>query len=314
MRLIFAGTPSPAVVALEALLASHHDIVAVVTRPDAPAGRGRTLVPSPVSELARSRGIEVLTPTSPGDPDFISRFTEFAPDCAPIVAFGGLITPALLDVPKFGWVNLHFSLLPRWRGAAPVQHAIWNGDDVTGATTFVLEQGLDTGPILGQVIEEIDPRDTSGALLDRLSVVGAQLLVDTIDSFENGTARAIEQSSDGVTTAPKISVADAQIDWRSDAESIDRQIRACTPHPGAWTSWGDQRIKIGPVSVSADSVEVSLGAPGSAPGSAALIGHHVVVTTGGLPVQLGLVQPPGKKLMPAIDWWRGLRSEDVIFS
>jgi methionyl-tRNA formyltransferase len=226
------------------------------------------------------------------------------------VAFGGLITPALLDVPKFGWVNLHFSLLPRWRGAAPVQHAIWNGDDVTGATTFVLEQGLDTGPILGQVIEEIDPRDTSGALLDRLSALGAQLLLDTLDSLENGSARAVAQIDHGVTAAPKITVADAQIHWRNDAESIDRQIRACTPHPGAWTSWGDQRIKIGPVSVSAQLVEVSLGAPGSA----ALIDHHVVVSTGGIPVQLGLVQPPGKKLMPAIDWWRGLRSEDVIFT
>ncbi len=310
MRLIFAGTPSPAVVALEALLASHHEIVAIVTRPDAPAGRGRTLVPSPVSELAKSHGIEVLTPTSPSDPDFISRFTEFAPDCAPIVAFGGLIPPALLDVPKFGWINLHFSLLPRWRGAAPVQHAIWNGDDVTGATTFVLEQGLDTGPILGQVIEEIAPVDTSGALLDRLSVVGAQLLVDTLNSLENGTAKAIEQSGAGVTTAPKITVAEAKIHWSANAESIDRQIRACTPHPGAWTSWGDQRIKIGPVSISAQLVEMSLGAPGSA----ALIDHHVVVATGGFPVQLGLVQPPGKKLMPAVDWWRGLRSEDVIFS
>jgi methionyl-tRNA formyltransferase len=309
MRLIFAGTPSPAVVALEALLASHHEIVAIVTRPDAPAGRGRTLVPSPVSELAKSHGIEVLTPTSPSDPDFISRFAEFAPDCAPIVAFGGLIPPALLDVPKFGWINLHFSLLPRWRGAAPVQHAIWNGDDVTGATTFVLEQGLDTGPILGQVIEEIAPVDTSGALLDRLSVVGAQLLVDTLNSLENGTVKAIEQSGAGVTTAPKITVAEAKIHWSANAESIDRQIRACTPHPGAWTSWGDQRIKIGPVSISAQLVEVSLGAPGSA----ALIDHHVVVATGGIPVQLGLVQPPGKKLMPAVDWWRGLRSKDVIF-
>jgi methionyl-tRNA formyltransferase len=310
MRLIFAGTPSPAVVALETLLASHHEILAVVTRPDALSGRGRTLVPSPVSELASSRGIEILTPASPGDPDFISRVVEFAPDCAPIVAFGGLITPALLDVPKFGWVNLHFSLLPRWRGAAPVQHAIWNGDDVTGATTFVLEQGLDTGPILGQVIEEIDPLDTTGSLLERLSVLGAQLLVETLDSLESGTSSAVEQSADGVTSAPKIAVPDARIHWGSDADSIDRQVRACTPHPGAWTSWGDTRIKIGPVSVATHLDELSLGAPGAA----ALIDQHVVVSTGGLPVRLGLVQPPGKKLMPAVDWWRGLRAEDVNFT
>jgi len=310
MRLIFAGTPSPAVVALESLLTSHHEIVAVVTRPDAPAGRGRKLVPSPVSELAHSHGIEVLTPASPGDLDFISRFTEIAPDCAPIVAFGGLITPALLDVPKFGWVNLHFSLLPRWRGAAPVQHAIWNGDDVTGATTFVLEQGLDTGPILGQVVEEIDPRDTSGTLLERLSVVGAQLLLDTLDSLEIGSGSAVAQSDYGVTAAPKISIANARIDWVNDAESIDRQIRACTPHPGAWTTWGDHRTKIGPVSVSSQLTGVSLGAPGSA----ALIDQQLVVATGSIPVQLDLVQPPGKKLMPAVDWWRGLRSEDVIFT
>lgn len=310
MRLIFAGTPAPALVALDALLASRHDVVAVVSRPDAPSGRGRSQAGSPVSERARERGLELLTPASPRDPAFIERVVELAPDCAPIVAYGGLITSALLAVPTHGWVNLHFSLLPRWRGAAPVQHAIWNGDDVTGASTFLLEEGLDTGPILAQVIEEIGPLDTSGALLERLAVSGARLLVDSLDAIEDGTATPVAQPNDGVTLAPKILVDDARVRWDSSAEAIDRQVRACTPQPGAWTIWGDARVKIHPITLS----PVSLEAPALPPGQVAVIDRRVLVGTATAPVLLGDVQPQGKKSMPAADWLRGLRVSDVLFS
>jgi methionyl-tRNA formyltransferase len=310
MRLIFAGTPAPALVALDALLASRHDVVAVVSRPDAPSGRGRSHAGSPVSERARERGLELLTPASPRDPAFIGRVVELAPDCAPIVAYGGLITSALLTVPRHGWVNLHFSLLPRWRGAAPVQHAIWNGDDVTGASTFLLDEGLDTGPVLAQVIEEIGPLDTSGALLERLAISGARLLVDTLDALEDGSATPVAQSIDGVTVAPKISVDDARVHWDSSAEAVDRQVRACTPHPGAWTTWGDARVKLQPVTLAPESLE----APALPPGQVAVIDRRVLVGTGTAPVLLGDVQPQGRKSMPAADWHRGLRVSDVLFS
>ena len=181
MRLVFAGTPATAVTALDALLASDHDVVAVLTRPDAPAGRGRTEQPSPVKERALAAGLEVLDPRRPSDAEFLDRLAAIAPDCCPVVAYGALLPPVVLAVPRHGWVNLHFSLLPAWRGAAPVQHAILAGDGVTGATTFRLDEGLDTGPVYGVVTTEIDDRETAGTLLDRLAVDGAGLLVSTLD-------------------------------------------------------------------------------------------------------------------------------------
>jgi len=252
----------------------------------------------------------LLTPSTPRDTVFVERFAELAPDCAPIVAYGGLITAPLLKVPRHGWVNLHFSLLPRWRGAAPVQHAIWNGDEVTGASTFVLEEGLDTGPILAQVIDALGPHDTSGEVLDRLAISGAQLLVQTLDALESGSATAVAQSLEGVTVAPKITVDDARVSWQLPAETIDRQIRACTPHPGAWTMWGDARIKLHPITMSS----VSEGPPGLAMGQVCVVDGMVMVGTGSNPVVLGDVQPPGKRAMPAADWHRGVRSSDVLFS
>ena len=186
MRLVFAGTPAVAVPSLQALLASSHEVVAVVTRPDAPAGRGRRLAASPVREAAEAAGVAVLTPRSPKEPGFLDALAALEPDCCPVVAYGALVPRPVLDVPRLGWVNLHFSLLPAWRGAAPVQRAVLAGDEVTGATTFLLEEGMDTGPVLGTLTETVRPTDTSGDLLDRLATAGAGLLVASLDGLEAG--------------------------------------------------------------------------------------------------------------------------------
>jgi methionyl-tRNA formyltransferase len=299
VRLLFAGTPSIALPSLEALLASRHEVVAVLTRPDAPAGRGRTLVASPVKERALAAGLEVLTPAKPSEPDFVDRLRELAPDCCPVVAYGALLPPAVLAVPAHGWVNLHFSLLPAWRGAAPVQRAVLAGDDYTGATTFQLEQGMDTGPVYGVLTERVLPTDTSGDLLGRLAEAGADLLVRTLDGIEDGSLVPVPQSSDGVSLAPKLSTDDVRVDWSAPAGRVDRLVRAATPAPGAWTTWRDRRLKLGPVRLSA--------AEPLAPGEVMVDGKNVLVGTGGRPVALGSVRPEGKGEMAAGDWARGVR-------
>ena len=300
MRLVFAGTPEVALPSLLALLDSRHEVVAVVTRPDRPAGRGRALQPSPVAALAAERGLELLQPERPGDPAFLERLTEIAPDCCPVVAYGALVPKAALGIPRHGWVNLHFSVLPAWRGAAPVQHAVWHGDDVTGATTFLLEEGLDTGPVLGVVTEAIRPTDTSGDLLERLAVSGAGLLVATMDALDDGIMAAARQPADGVTFAPKITVADAEVDWTQPAVRVDRQVRACTPSPGAWTTLDGVRLRLGPVSMLADDTSLP-------PGGLGLDRDRVRVGTATHAVVLGAVQAQGRKAMAATDWARGAR-------
>ena len=301
MRVLFAGTPEPAVASLRALLDSRHEVVAVLTRPDAPTGRGRRMEPSPVRRVADEAGIEVLTPARPRDPAFLARLAELAPDACPVVAYGGLIPPAALDVPRHGWINLHFSLLPAWRGAAPVQHAIMAGDEVTGACTFRLEQGLDTGPIFGTITEEIGRTDTSGDLLDRLAVDGARLLVATLDGIEEGRLAAVPQPSEGVSQAPKLTTDDARIDWKTPALHIDRQVRACTPAPGAWTTLGGERVKIFPVTPIPGVTDLE-------PGAILADKRGLQVGTGsGHTVRLGDVQAQGKRRMTAADWARGLR-------
>ncbi|PSK98630.1 methionyl-tRNA formyltransferase [Haloactinopolyspora alba] len=302
MRVLFAGTPEVAVPSLEALLASHHEVVAVLTRPDAPAGRGRSVTPSPVARTAADAGVEVLRPKRPGDAEFLTRLSEIAPDCVPVVAYGGLVPPGALEIPRHGWVNLHFSLLPAWRGAAPVQHAVLAGDDVTGACTFQLEEGLDTGPIYGTVTESIRPGDTSGDLLHRLAASGSELLLRTVDGIEDGSLVPQPQSPDGVSLAPKLEVDDARIDWSAPALRIDRLIRACTPAPGAWTTFRDERIKLRPVTL-------ERGRNGPAPGELVVEKSGVRAGTGRHAVVLGEVQPQGKRPMPAVDWARGVRPE-----
>src|ERR1035438_7268864 len=233
MRLVFAGTPQTAVPALDALLAARHEVVAVVTRPAAPAGRGRRVEASPVAQRAAAAGLEVLTPAWARDPQFLDRLREIGPDCCPVVAYGALLPQPALDIPPHGCVNLHFSLLPAWRGAAPVQHAIMHGDDVTGASTFLLVAELDAGPVYGVLTEPVRSGDTTGLLLERLSHSGAELLVATLDGIEAGTVQAVPQPAEGVSFAPKITPADARVDWKLPAHVVDRQIRGCTPDPGA---------------------------------------------------------------------------------
>jgi methionyl-tRNA formyltransferase len=302
VRLVFAGTPEVAVPSLEALVASSHEVVAVLTRPDARSGRGRTLVPSPVRVRAEALGLEVLTPPRAGDPGFRARLAELAPDACPIVAYGGLIPPAVLSVPPAGWVNLHFSLLPAWRGAAPVQHALMAGDEVTGATTFRLEEGLDTGPTYGVMTETIRPTDTAGDLLQRLSTAGAGLLVATLDGLQSGTLQAVPQPGEGVSHAPKITVEDARVRWDRPAVAVDRQVRGCTPAPGAWSTFRGERPKLLPVAPVADG-------PAAAPGEIVADRRSVHVGTATGAVLLGTVQPHGRRPMAAADWARGVRPD-----
>jgi methionyl-tRNA formyltransferase len=303
VRLVFAGTPAVAVPSLDALLASRHEVIAVLTRPDAPAGRGRTIAASPVAGRAQAAGIEVLQPSTPRDPEFLETLRSLAPDCCPVVAYGALVPAAALEVPRHGWVNLHFSVLPAWRGAAPVQHAILHGDDVTGATTFRLDEGMDTGPVFGTMTEAVRPTDTSGSLLDRLAVAGAALLVATLDAIEEGTVTAEPQPADGASLAPKLTPAQARIDWTAPALRVDRQVRACTPAPGAWTDMRGERLGLGPVRPAEAS--------GLGPGRVAVEKARVLVGTGdGRAVELGDVRPAGKRVMPAADWARGIRDLD----
>lgn len=302
MRCVFAGTPTVAVVALRALLDSRHEVVAVLTRPDARSGRGRTLAASPVAELAREAGLEVLTPTSLREASIADRLRELSPQVAPVVAYGQLIPPAVLSIPEHGWVNLHFSVLPHWRGAAPVQHAIWRGDDVTGASTFRIEEGLDTGPVFGTLTETIRPTDTAADLLGRLAVAGADLLLSTLDAIESGSARPVAQRGE-VTYAPKLTVEDARVRWQDPAVAVERQIRACTPDPGAWTMLaGSSQVRVGIGPVRLDPLASAL-----APGLVQVGKHEVHVGTATVPVRLGLVRPAGKRQMPAADWARGAR-------
>ncbi|WP_117671769.1 methionyl-tRNA formyltransferase [Micromonospora sp. MW-13] len=300
MRLVFAGTPAVAVPALAAVAASDHELVAVVTRPDAPAGRGRGLVRSPVGAWADEHGVEVLTPARPREPEFLDRLRELAPDCVPVVAYGALVPPAALEIPRYGWVNLHFSLLPAWRGAAPVQHAVLHGDELTGASVFELEEGLDTGPVYGTLTDEIRPTDTSGDLLERLAHSGAGLLVAVLDAIAAGTGRAEPQPADGVSLAPKLTVEDARVRWGDPAFAVDRRVRACTPAPGPWTTFRGERVKLGPVVPVADGPELR-------PGELLVEKSRVLAGTATVPVALGEVRAAGKKAMPASDWARGAR-------
>jgi methionyl-tRNA formyltransferase len=253
-----------------------------------------------VAERADAAGLPVLQPRSPREPEFLEQLAALAVDCAPVVAYGALVPQAALDLPRHGWVNLHFSLLPAWRGAAPVQHAVMAGDEVTGASTFHLEAGLDTGPVFGTVTEAVGPRDTAGDLLDRLAVSGAGLLVATLDGIAAGTLVAEPQPADGISLAPRIDPPDARVDWALPAYVVDRRVRGVTPAPGAWTTWRRERLRLGPV-------EPVPGLDDLAPGEVSAGPDGVLVGTGRGAVRLGLVQPAGKRMFPAADWARGAR-------
>ncbi|MBG6217648.1 methionyl-tRNA formyltransferase [Arthrobacter sp. CAN_A6] len=300
MRILFAGTPRVAVPSLQALSDAGFEIAAVLTRVDAPLGRKKVLTPSPVAGRAEELGLPVIK-ANRFDDTVIAELDALALDAAAIVAYGGLVPKRALTIPLHGWINLHFSLLPAWRGAAPVQHAVLNGDDITGASTFRLEEGLDTGPVFGSMTETLRPADTSGEVLDRLSVSGAVLLMQTLSAIDAGGVEAQPQQG-GITLAPKITIADARIDWNQPAVAVRRRINAVTPEPGAWTIAGGQRIKLGPVTP-VEATDQSRQAV--SPGRVLVQGNDVVVGTGTVPVLLRGVQPAGKKMMDAPAWARG---------
>jgi methionyl-tRNA formyltransferase len=304
VRVLFAGTPEPALPALRRLIASsRHEVIAVLSRPDAAAGRRGRPAPSAVAQLALDHGIPVLRPSRPNTPEFVAELAEVAPECCAVVAYGALLGDGLLAVPGHGWINLHFSLLPAWRGAAPVQAAIAAGDTITGATTFRIEPSLDSGPVYGTVTEAIRPADTAGDLLERLSVSGAVLLNSTLDGIADGSLLPVPQPSEGISVAPKITVEQARVRWDLPAHVVERRIRAVTPNPGAWTLIGDLRVKVGPVSVADDDGPLK----SLPPGEIQVDRGGVRIGTGSRPVLLGRIQPPGKKLMDAADWMRGAR-------
>ncbi|WP_142058171.1 MULTISPECIES: methionyl-tRNA formyltransferase [unclassified Pseudarthrobacter] len=305
MRVLFAGTPAVAVPSLNALVEAGFDVVAVLTRPDAPIGRKRVMTPSPVAARAAELGIEVIHASRIND-ETIARITAAGPDVAAIVAYGGLVPPAALGIPRHGWINLHFSLLPAWRGAAPVQRAVMAGDDITGAVTFQLEEGLDTGPVFGTLTETVGPDDTAGELLERLSHSGGVLLAQTLSAIDTGKAAAVPQTGE-VSLAPKLTLDDGRLDWKHPALAIGRQARGVTPEPGAWTILEGQRIKLEPVRLRPDVSQL-------APGAVSIQDKSVLVGTGSHAVELTRVQPAGKKMMAAADWARGMASlESVVF-
>jgi len=297
---LFAGTPAVAVPSLDALLASSHEVVGVLTRPPAPSGRKRVLTPSPVHLRAEEAGVPVVPAGRPHEPETMAALRALEIECAAVVAYGALLREPALSLPAHGWINLHFSLLPSWRGAAPVQHAVMAGDDVTGATTFRIDPGLDTGPVLGTMTETVRHDDTAGTLLDRLAHAGAPLLVATLDAIADGSAQEQPQSADGVSMAPPLQTADARVDWRLPVEAVDRRIRGVTPSPGAWTTHEGQRFKIGPVRPTGLRIEIPAGEVRAA-------ADGVLVGTGTAPARLDRLAPPGKSWMSAADWARGAR-------
>ncbi len=328
MRLVFFGTPDVAVPALHAFVdAPDVDVVAVVTNPDRPRGRSRTPVAPPVKDAAVAAGIEVWQPER--GPDVLDELGTAAPDVCAVVAYGSILPRAVLDVPTHGFVNLHFSLLPRWRGAAPVQHAIRAGDDVTGLTTFVLDEGMDTGPVLDRVEIPIHPGETTGDLLDRLAVAGAPVLVDSVRALVAG-AVPTAQPTDGVTMAPRIDPRDVRIDFREPAAVVSALVRSASPRPGAHTTRAGDRFKLYDAVVAggpADPVDTgeasageasagddppahdpmqALGAPGELLVADA---DGLVIACGSGAIRTTRVQPAGKPVMDAVDFVNGYQPD-----
>jgi methionyl-tRNA formyltransferase len=302
LRIVYAGSPAAAVPALRALIAGRHEVVAVVTREDAPLGRRRVLTPTPVADVAEEAGIPVVKANRLGP--VTDDLLALRPDLGVVVAYGGLIREPLLSGPRLGWINLHFSLLPRWRGAAPVQRAVMAGDRETGAAVFHLVPELDAGPVLGMLRHPIGARETSGHLLESLAEEGAELLVDVVDELAAGSAAARTQEGE-VTLAPKLTIDDARIDWTADAETVDARIRGVTPEPGAFTELGGERLKV-------LDAALAHGLPPLPPGRLEFREGRLLAGTAGEPIELVLVQPAGRRAMAAADWWRGAGGEAVL--
>jgi len=301
VRVVFAGTPEIALSALDAIAGSRHELLAVLTRPAAPQGRSKRLVSSPVARWASEHQVEILRPGRPSDPEFVERLTQLAPDCCPVVAYGALIPPAVLAIPRFGWVNVHFSLLPAWRGAAPVQRAILAGDTETGISIFELVPALDAGPVYVREPSPLGADETSGDVLVRLAARGAEALVGVLDGIEAGTLTPAVQPDSGVSLAPKLRVLEARLDWSLPALDLDRTVRACNPSPVAWTTFRGERLKIWLAKARAGTV--------LPPGVLAVDRRGINVGTGRGVLELLQVQPAGKRPMPAADWGRGLGAD-----
>ena len=302
MRVAFAGTPDAAVPTLTALLDSEHEVAFVVTRPDAPKGRGRVMTQSPVGDVAQANGIRTLKTSKLSE--IATEFNDV--DCVVVVAFGALVPRELLEVPKHGWINVHFSLLPHWRGAAPVQYEILSGDDVTGITTFQIDEGLDTGPMLAYLTTSIGTTETATDLLDRLSVEGAQLALATVAGLQTGAIHPLHQPIDGISHAPKITVDDARVRWSDPALAVDRRIRAVTSEPGAWTMLNDVRFKLGPVELVQEVTDLQ-------PGHTDLREGKVLVGTGSHAVALSTLQESGRNSADAKAWFKN-QSSAVVFA
>ncbi|TFJ95051.1 ketimine reductase mu-crystallin [Platysternon megacephalum] len=301
VRVVFAGTPETAVPSLKALLASSHEVVGVITRPDARAGRGRSLAESPVALCAHDAGVPVMKPVSFKDAESVAQLQQWAPDCVPIVAYGALIPGPALQIPPQGWVNLHFSLLPAWRGAAPVQRAVMHGDDVLGVSTFFLDEGLDTGKVIGQMTYEPGAHDSAGDILEALSALGADFLVRSLDAIAQGEVQAEPQPLHGASHAAKITVEEAQIAWNLPAYLVHRTVRGCSPKPGAWTMFRGERLKVVQTMPSSET--------GLSAGELRASKNAVLVGTGDGVLELCQVQPAGKKMMDGATWARGVRVE-----
>jgi methionyl-tRNA formyltransferase len=304
MRLVFAGTPDPAVPSLRRLAASDHEIAAVITRRDAPLGRKRVLTPSPVAAAAAGLGIQTIR-ADRLDADTTARIAQLEPDLGVIVAYGGLVREPLLSTPRHGWINLHFSLLPRWRGAAPVQHALIARDEQTGASVFQLVAELDAGDVYAEAAHRPAPDATAGDVLATLADEGAALLHRVVDEIAAGTAVARPQRGQP-TYAPKLGDDDGRIRWEEPSDAVLDRFRGVTPEPGAHTTVDGARLKLLDVRAAAAD------APALRPGEIALHARRVLVGTATAPVALERVQPAGKGAMAAADWWRGLRSTTPV--
>jgi methionyl-tRNA formyltransferase len=297
LRIVFAGSPAAAVPSLRALAATDHEIVAVVTREDAPLGRKRVLTPTPVADAAEELGIPVLKANRIAPLE--ARIAALRPDLGVIVAYGGLIREHLLSTPRLGWINLHFSLLPRWRGAAPVQRALIAGDAETGAAVFQLVAELDAGPVFATLSQPVGRNQTAGHLLEVLAERGAGLVTAVVDELDAGSAHAVPQEGE-VTLAPKLELADGRLDWSRPAAELDARVRGTTPEPGAFALFGAdaERLKVLDAAIAHGDAPL-------APGEFDLRAGRLLVGTGTDPLHLVTVQPAGKRAMAAADWWRG---------
>ena len=297
MRIVFFGTPEFAAVSLRALLRERFTVTGVVTRPDRPQGRSRsTLVAPPVKTVALAHGLTVLQPVRPVGDLFLAALRRLDADIGVVVAYGHILRPEVLEIPPHGMINVHASLLPRFRGAAPIQHAILAGDSETGVSIMVMEAGLDTGPVIHRVATPIDADETAGTLTARLAELGATALVEALSLVAAGAARPQAQQHALATFAPKVDRAAARIDWSREAEAVARQIRAFDPSPGAWSMVGGEPVKLFSPRTSDRTGE---------PGAVLAAGERLIIGCGSRSVMVREVQPSGRGRMSADAWIRG---------